>query len=104
AELLESLEISKGEKHGSSRLKVSNPHNKSHHTFVTTSQINHVSKDCNSGGCEKCNGRHHTLLHYDKRSNDRPQEEPQVNEMSLAPSTSTDNPSVVMSTSNFDHS
>ncbi|KAJ8975110.1 hypothetical protein NQ317_017878 [Molorchus minor] len=140
----ESLEISKGEKHGSSRLKVSNPHNKSHHTFVTTSQscsfckgghyinncsnflklgvyqrfeqakrlklclnclrINHVSKYCNSGGCKKCNGRHHTLLHYDKRSNDRPQEEPQVNEMSLAPSTSTDNPSVVMSTSNFDHS
>ncbi|KAJ8973141.1 hypothetical protein NQ317_001877 [Molorchus minor] len=144
AELLESLEISKGEKHGSSRLKVSNPHNKSHHTFVTTSQLcsfckgghyinncsnflklgvyqrfeqakrlklclnclrlNHVSKDCNSGSCKKCNGRHHTLLHYDKRSNDRPQEEPQVNEISLAPNTSTDNPSVVMSTSNLDHS
>lgn len=36
---------------------------------------NHFSKNCESSGCRKCGAKHHTLLHYEKKSIDSSSEQ-----------------------------
>lgn len=65
-------------------------------------KINHISKDCISVGCKKCKARHHTLLHYDKKSevSDRSNGESQAAQEESTPVPSpSQNSSVVMAAS-----
>ena len=34
----------------------------------------HATKDCNAGSCRTCQGKHHTLLHFQKETNNNKQE------------------------------
>lgn len=44
----------------------------------------HFSKDCRSGTCQRCNGKHHTILHYERDKVQEPQSSTEGNEKSVS--------------------